>query len=472
VTPVPEREDVATVRDVDAGLDGAATSDAAAQSGGPAAPSRSVGVDGGSVGVDGGSVGVDGGSVGVDGGSVGVDGGLFDVLPSVARAIGVRLRPSTTAPTVSMAGLEADLPAATRAVVVLVDGLGDRLLAQRGGHAPFLRQLRGGVAGGGSGLSADGRSGAWTLSAGFPSTTATSMGTFGTGELPGAHGLVGLDVLDPDRDRLFNELAWDPQVDPRRWQPVPTVFEQVAAAGTEVVRIGPGYFDGSGLTEAALRGGRFVGASTLTDRIDAAVTAIEGNRRLHGASAGCLVYLYWGDVDKAGHVHGCDSWEWGEAVGLVDAAIRDLVNRLDRRTLIAVTADHGMVDVPMHQRIDLASDPELAAGIRHVGGEPRALHLYCEPGHAADVAAVWRGRLDGRMDVLTRAEAVAAGWFGRVAPSVLPRIGDVVTAARDRFAVVDSRTARPELLRLIGLHGARTPEEAHVPLLVTLGSRR
>lgn len=394
-----------------------------------------------------------------------VDGGLADVLPAVARALGVPVRDpgGPDAP-----GADLALPEVTCAVVVLVDGLGDRLLAQRGGHAPFLRGLRADAARGNGTVSAR----AWTLSAGFPSTTATSMGTFGTGRLPGTHGLVGLDVLDPARDTLFNELAWDPQVDPHRWQPVPTVFEQVAAAGHDVVRIGPGYFDGSGLTEAALRGGRFVAADALADRVDAAVTAIEGTRRLRGRCAGCLVYLYWGDVDKAGHVYGCDSWEWGEAVGVVDAGIRELVSRLDRRTLVAVTADHGMVDVPLHERIDLAADPELGAGIRHVGGEPRALHLYCASGAAADVAATWRARLAGRMDVLTREEAIAAGWFGPVSPGVLPRIGDLVTAARGSFAVVDSRTARPELLRLIGLHGSRSPEEAHVPLLVTLGARR
>jgi hypothetical protein len=408
-----------------------------------------------------------------------VQGGLSDVLPAVARALGVMVTTGGRGGGGQLAGGGAgggrssggpaaggpalELPEATTAVVVLVDGLGDRLLTRRGGHAPFLRQLR---SPGGAGA------GAWTLSAGFPSTTATSMGTFGTGELPGAHGMVGLDVLDPARDTLFSELAWDPEVDPHTWQPMPTVFEQVARAGLDVVRIGPGYFDGSGLTEAALRGGRFVAAEALADRIDAAVTAIEGTRRLRGVSAGCLVYLYWGDVDKAGHVHGCESWEWGEAVTLVDAGIRELVRRVGRRTLVAVTADHGMVDVPMTDRLDVAAEPELAAGVRHVGGEPRALHLYCSPGASGDVVKTWRQRLSGRMDVRSREEAVAAGWFGRVAPFVLPRIGDVVVAARDRFAVVDSRTARPELLRLIGLHGARTPEETHVPLLATFGMRR
>ena len=57
------------------------------------------------------------------------------------------------------------------------------------------------------------------------------MGTFGTGLPPGAHGLVGMDVLDPERDALFSELAWDPLVDPHRWQPEPTVFERPGCGG-------------------------------------------------------------------------------------------------------------------------------------------------------------------------------------------------------------------------------------------------
>lgn len=397
--------------------------------------------------------------------------GLTDVLPSVAQAIGVPVaaggRPSGAA--------AIRLPEATTAVVVLIDGLGERLLTRRGGHAPFLRYLQsvaGVDAAAGGRLSSDGRTGSWTLDAGFPSTTATSMGSFGTGSLPGVHGMVGVDVLDPARDVMFSELAWDPNVDPYSWQPVPTVFEQVERAGVEVVRIGPGYFDGSGLTEAALRGGRFVAAETLADRVDAAVTAVRGACRLPEALAGRLVYLYWGDIDKIGHVHGCDSWEWGEAVSLVDAGIRDLVRRVGPGTLVVVTADHGMIDVPMDSRVDVAAEPELAAGIRHVGGEPRALYLYCRPGAVGDVLATWRERLAGRMRVLSREEAVAAGWFGPVAEFVLPRIGDVVAVAEDRFAVVDSRTARPGALRLIGLHGAQTPEEAWVPLLATLGHGR
>jgi Type I phosphodiesterase / nucleotide pyrophosphatase len=369
---------------------------------------------------------------------------LADVLPAAAAALGVRVRPGSGD---AAGGLE--LPLARTVVVLLVDGLGDQLLSERGGHAPYLRFLRSAPA-------------SRVLASGFPSTTATSMGMLGTGLLPGAHGLVALDVLDPDRDVIFNELLWDPQVDPRRWQPTQTVFEKVAAAGLDVIRIGPGFFDGSGLTEAVQRGGTFVAAQSLEKRVDAALAAVRSARS-------GLIYVYWGDLDKTGHEHGCSSWRWIEELERIDAFTRRLAEGLPSDALLLVTADHGMVDVPFGSRLDLAAEPDLAAGVRHVGGEPRSLQLYCRPGAADDVAAAWRERLGASMTVLTRDQAVTRGWFGPVSARVLPRIGDVVTSAVDPIAILDSRTARPEILRLIAFHGARTPAETLIPLLVAGG---
>lgn len=360
---------------------------------------------------------------------------LAGVLPAVASSLAIT----------GYAGAErvAPLPPARRAVVVLVDGLGERLLRRRGGHAPFLRSLL-----------PTGQS----LVCGYPSTTATSMGTFGTGLPPGSHGLVGYEVLDPGTGAVFNELSWTDGPDPRSWQPEPTVFERAAAQGVGVARIGPGFFDGSGLTNAALRGGRFVAASTLEARVAAAVEAV-------GATKRSLVYLYWGDVDSTGHVHGSSSFEWGEELERVDAALRRLAALVPDDTAIHVTADHGMVDVPFDRRIDLAREPELLDGVASVGGEPRALQLYCHPGAADDVAAVWRARLGASASVTARDLAVGQGWFGPVHDRVLPRIGDVLVNLLDDAAVVDSVRMRPQLLALRGLHGSVTEDEVDIPLL-------
>ncbi|EWT01868.1 nucleotide pyrophosphatase [Intrasporangium oryzae NRRL B-24470] len=362
-------------------------------------------------------------------------GTLASVLPSVADRLGVARYAARDV---------FDLPEVPRTVVVLVDGLGHDLLRQRSGHAPFLRAHFPET---------------HRVPCGFPTTTATSMGSFGTGLLPGAHGLVGMQVLDPQTDRLLNELSWEGGPDPRLWQPHETVFEGVTGAGVEVTMVGPHYFDGSGLTTATLRGARFASGRTLDERVDAAVAAVRASRR-------ALVYLYWGEVDKVGHVHGCQSWQWGDEVEAVDAALARLAARVPDDTSIVITADHGMVDVPFTDRIDLVHEPALMSGVRHLGGEPRSLQLYAEQGAAADVVSTWTERLGTRAAVLTREQAVDEGWFGPVRPAVLGRIGDVIVSMRGSFAVVHSGLMRPELVRLLGLHGSTSEAEIAVPVIV------
>lgn len=357
--------------------------------------------------------------------------GLVDVMPSVAASLGVAATDTL--------GLEP----ADRAVVVLVDGLGLELLRRRAGHAPTLRRAL---------------ASAPDLTCGYPSTTATSMGTFGTGLLPGAHGLVGYEVLVPDRDRLMNELQWDDDVDPFAWQPAPTVFERAADDGVLVTRIGPHFFDGSGLTNAALRGGRFVGAMALDARVEAAARCSrEGDRS--------LVYLYWGDLDKTGHVFGCSSSEWTAELERVDEALATLARTVPRGTRVYVTADHGMVDIERGRRLDLADEPHLRAGVRHVGGEPRSPQVYCEPGQVEQVARTWGERLGEGAVIRHRDEVVEAGLFGPVRADVLERIGDLVVTFTDDRALVDSARMRPELVALRGLHGSTTDDETAIPFL-------
>jgi hypothetical protein len=361
---------------------------------------------------------------------------LADVLPSVARSIAV--------PWPDLPGAhDLLLPPARRAVVVLVDGLGHDQLVRRGGHAPWLRSMR---------------SSTLRVPSGFPSTTATSVASFGTGLAAGTHGLVGYEALVPETGLMLNELSWEDGPDPRVWQPNDTVFEVAERAGVDVTRVGPPFFDGSGLTNAVARGGRFAGAESLAARVDATVAAVRRSPR-------ALVHLYWEDVDKVGHVEGPESWQWGDTLEAVDAELGRLAASLPDDCSLTVTADHGMVEVPMADRLDVADEPALTAGVRYVSLEARAPQVHTEPGAASDVLAAWTEVLGERADVLTREAAVAAGWFGAVRPEVLPRIGDLVVAMRDRFAVVDSRRARPQLLALRGLHGSLSEAEVAVPVV-------
>lgn len=339
------------------------------------------------------------------------------------------------------------LPAARRICVVMVDGLGRSLLKQRAGHAPYLRSLL-----------ESGR----TLSAAFPTTTAASLASLGTGLPPGQHGMVGYDVLDPGQDKVVNMLGnWDPGVDPKLWQPFPTVLER-AAEHLPVATVSLPRFGGSAMTRAALRGGSFVGGTGIHARVQAAAETLASEKRM-------LMYFYFNELDKAGHRYGAQSSEWGGTLEEIDSALKRLSARVPPDTLVLLTGDHGMVDTAVQDRIDFSADPLLVDGVRHTAGEPRMVHLYLEPDAPAGtldrLASAWRSAYGTKAWILTRAEAIDAGLFGPVRPEVLPRIGDLLVAAREPIALYDLRRTNPSALQMVGQHGSLTRAEREVPLL-------
>jgi hypothetical protein len=266
--------------------------------------------------------------------------------------------------------------------------------------------------------------------------------------------------MDPDRGVLLNELKWHPDTDPIAWQPYQTLFGTLVSCGVSVTQIGNPEFQGSGLTTAALRGGAFVGAKRLHARVDIAIDLLQPPEPT-------LVYLYWGEVDAAGHQFGWRSRNWRQALRQTSQELARLARRLSPGTLLVVTADHGMIDVPHHHRMDLADFPELTRGIAVLGGEGRFAQAYCEAdADPGTVAERLQDEIGDRAWVRTRDQAIAEGWFGPVDDRVRGRIGDVIVAGIGPFTLVDSRTATPHVLKLIGQHGSLTAAEQLVPLLI------
>lgn len=365
-------------------------------------------------------------------------GALADLLPAVTAGHSVPGVPTT--------GLS--LEPADRTCVFLVDGMGWELLRAHPQDAPFLTSLLG------TSLAGSGR----PLTAGFPSTTATSLASVGTGLPPGAHGLAGYTVAVPGKLRLMNQLRWQPWTDPHAWQPYPTVFQLAHAAGIETCQVSAPGFAETPLTRVALSGGTFHGRLTGEERMDLAADRLAAADRT-------LVYTYYSELDGMGHRYGVDSDAWRGQLMRVDRLAERLAEQLPPRSVLYVTADHGMIDIAEEDRIDFDEDWELRAGVALLGGEARARHLYAVPGAAADVHAVWSEVVGHQMWVATREQAVEAGWFGpRVDDRVLGRIGDVVAVAHDDIAITAGRT-EPRESAMIGLHGSLAPGEQLVPLL-------
>lgn len=366
---------------------------------------------------------------------------LADVVPSVLAAMGAEGFRNTLGLPDGLAG----------ACVLLIDGLGAELLDRYAADAPTMATLRGRA-----------------LTVGFPSTTAAGLAAVGTGRRSGEHGFVGYSFLIPDVG-VVNALRWRPHpwgkdlrdtVQPERVQPMPTAFERATSAGVAVSVISGAQFTGSGLTRAVLRGGRYVGVHALGDL----AAAIRNTLSERG-----FCYGYHADLDLLGHVYGPGSPQWRLQLRQIDTLIESVVEALPPGGLLAVVADHGMVEVTDAETVDVDAAPALLDGVRAIGGEARARHLYIEDGSHDDVLAVWRVTLGERAWVLSRDEAIEAGWFGpQVSDDVRPRIGDIIAAARGSAAIV-RRTVEPLESSLVGQHGSLTFAEQTVPLLVAVG---
>jgi predicted AlkP superfamily pyrophosphatase or phosphodiesterase len=363
---------------------------------------------------------------------------LADVVPSVLAALEVP----------GFAG-RIDLPTGIgSACVLLIDGLGAELLDQHAADAPVL-----------SGLRAD------TVQVGFPSTTVASLASVGTGCRSGAHGMVGYTFRMPSAG-VINPLRWRPHpwgedlresMPPEIVQPIPTAFERAESAGVAVHVVSNAEFAGSGLTRAVLRGGRFVGVHGLGDLVAAVRRAL---------TDGGFCYGYHADLDLLGHVYGPGSTAWRMQLRQVDRLVESVVTGLPPGALLAVVADHGMVEVDADRLLDLDEHPSLFDGVEAVAGEARARYVYVADGAVSTVLSAWREIIGDRAWVATRDEAIDAGWFGaHVADDMRPRIGDLVVAARDRAALV-RRSAEPMESALRGQHGSLTDAEQRVPLLL------
>lgn len=367
-------------------------------------------------------------------------GSLCDVLPAVAATLGVPDAPDR----LGLRELAGDVD---RAVVLLVDGMGLHLLPRMAPHAPLLASA---LAGGTGQLR--------ELACTFPSTTPTSLVSLGTGVRPGEHGILGFTVAVPGTDRRLTHITWRDDPPPELWQPVPTWFQRAAAHGVDPRVVLPKPFRGSGLTDAAYRGARFVPLRRRDDPAQRILAEL-------GTGPG-IVYGYASELDTAAHVHGIASTQWQDAAREIDRLLTRLVEGLPRGAALVVTADHGGIDVPATGRVDLGTDARLREGVRVVAGEPRVRYVHCVPGATADVAAAWSGVLGGRARVLLRDQAVATGLFGPVPDAHLPRLGDVIAICTGDTVVVDTVNEPIEVSRLVGFHGADTSAETAIPLLV------
>lgn len=364
---------------------------------------------------------------------------LADIAPSIFTSLGLEDSQSRGKFGISPHGREC---------LLLIDGLGRDSLNEFAEYAPTLTRLN---------RVAD-------IETAFPSTTATSLTTLMTGQLPGVHGMLGYTVRVPrSGGRILNALKWDERVDPAHWQPIPTLFERASLIGISVSHVAAKRYESSGFTQAAFRGAKYYGANVLPEMVDMARSSLQ--------SSPAFSYVYVNELDVAGHSHGVGSAKWLHALAHVDHVADSLLASLPAGTRFWITSDHGMVNVK--EKIVLGDDNPLMENVETVAGEPRARHIYLSEKYTEDdrltkVADVWRDFLGDRATVMTKNEAQQNQIFGaQVSADAQDRMGDIIAISSGDSILIDPARENLESM-MVGHHGAQTDRERFVPLLMDI----
>ena len=331
--------------------------------------------------------------------------------------------------------------AENREVLILIDGMGQDAIDKYGDQFPIFDELKQ----------------VKKLYTNFPSTTATSLSTLGTGVLPGVHGMLGYTIRVPRSDnRLLNALKWDERVDPVMWQKVPTLFERAVLAGVSVTHVAAKRYEGSGFTQAALRGAKYVGANGVDEMATAVSAALKPQPS--------FVYTYLNTLDSAGHSDGVGSDKWLTALQQVSEFITKVKQLAPAGTRIWVTSDHGMVNST--EQVILGQDNKLLENVTLIGGEPRARHIYIKEGAASETIAQWQEFFGNKAKVLSKESAIKDGLFGAVVTEDShDRLGDLIAIANNDLILVDPARVREES-SMVGHHGGVTDIEVEIPLLL------
>jgi len=341
-----------------------------------------------------------------------------------------------------------ELAAARNVVLLIIDGLGDRLLAKRAAGGELARRRRG------------------PMTSVFPSTTASAITTSYTGRTPREHGVTGWFTYFSEAGCVAAALPFRSRGD---YLPLSTrgvLPETIYTSGSffEALPVRSIVVTHRDIIDSQYNVRHCRGAErrpyTTVDELVAGVEAAvkSGDERK-------FIYAYWPDYDATSHVHGCEGAEALAKVAEIDAAFGSLLSRLSGTdSLVIATADHGFLDCPLDDCLELPA--ALASQLRFpLCGERRV--VFCHVHSEKEFVARAREWLGERADVRPSRELVEEGWFGGGAPHPLigERVGDVAILMKDGFTIKDWLPGEPRYLH-IGNHGGTSEDEMTIPLIM------
>jgi hypothetical protein len=337
-------------------------------------------------------------------------------------------------------------------LLLVLDGLGSRWLTRHGaGSALAAHQVA-------------------ELTSVFPTTTASAITTFLTGDAPQQHAVTGWFMWFRELGSLLAVLPGSPRYGGVGYAQAGVDLDALLGhrpigerMRTPSVVVSPSYIARSDFNLAHLGGARLLTHKSPKQLFRTSARAIRKAREPS------YFYAYWPGLDGVGHEHGMESARAVDHFRELDGLFGDFLHRITGTdTAVVVCADHGHLDCTPEDVVELADHPDLGDCLRMpLCGEPRAAYCYLRPDRVEQFTAYCRNRLADRFDLHRSQDLIDAGLFGNGEPHprLAERVGDMTLISRGR-AIITERLPTERAFSQIGVHGGLSADELYVPLCV------
>lgn len=348
--------------------------------------------------------------------------------------------------------LPEELAQSRNIVLFVIDGLGYEYLLNSGKDSILHRHLKS------------------RITSVFPSTTASAITTFMTGQAPQQHGLTGwhtflkelgcITAVLPFRPRGGGSSFDSDSIDVHRLYGHTPMFDLIDRPAYVVA---PEWIIHSEYNVAHSGSALLRGYNTLSQCMQNIEQVIKSSEQSK------YIYAYWPDFDRFSHESGCNSTQVNSHFSELDEAFGTLLNDIKgTNTTLIVTADHGFIDTEPARVIHLSDHPVIQESlVLPLCGEPRIAYCYVHPDKQQQFIDYVTSELAEYAELKTSKTLVEEGYFGKgqAHPQLYDRIGHYTLIMKENYVLKD-RLAGEAPFAHIGVHGGTSVQEMYVPLIL------
>ncbi len=279
----------------------------------------------------------------------------------------------------------------------------------------------------------------------FPSSTNVALTTFAMMSHPIDHGIIGYYMYDKSNFGLINALNWNSEnellLNNDHFKNQESIWKKFKSFNTHVSNFQPENLVGSSLSNFLYEKSSTVPYKTIENLIEMLSEASFLENRFN--------FIYYPNVDIAGHIFGVYSAEWELEIKKFEEAVERISQASNKKTTTIISADHGLCNIPVENRHNLSYENSI-----QIYGDQRSVYINGTRGEVEKVFSNIPGELINRSDLKHLLREPGNSYIESLYPDYC-------------FLLEQNHIIYPKHLQaeLKGYHGGLTEEELKIPII-------